>query len=379
MTELRCDVHISFGAFALELVHGFALEGITALFGPSGCGKSTLLRIIAGLERHARGRVAFGGETWLDDAGRVFVAPYRRGVGYMFQDARLFSHLTVEGNLRYAERRSAGAHSPIEFGHVVRALDLASLLPRRPASLSGGERQRVALGRTLLARPRLLLMDEPLASLDAQRKSEILPYIEQIPSAFHVPVIYVTHAVEEVARLADRMVVLDAGRKVADGPVAQVLERVDLGPATGRFEAGVLLTARVVGHDTAYRLTQLDHYGQSIEMPMADVGIGSEVRVRVRARDVSLATERPRGISVRNILAGHVVQIEAEPGTAFAETLVDIGGARVRARITRASVADLSLAPGVAVYALVKSIAFDRRAVAAAPRRPPDPVDRMTR
>ena len=364
MTVLDFNARIAYRDFDLDVSHRFALDGITALFGPSGCGKSTLLRIIAGLEKNAGGRIAFGNETWLDDSGRIFVPPHRRGVGYVFQDARLFPHLSVEGNLRYAARRSAGFDLRIEFHEVVAALDLQPLLPRRIGALSGGERQRAAIARTLLTRPQLLLMDEPLAALDVQRKAEILPYIERLPGAFGVPVIYVTHAIDEVARLAHHMVALGAGRKVADGPVTEVLERLDLRPVTGRFEAGVVLTARIAGHDLGFRLTRLDHHGQQIEMPMVDLPIGSEIRLRVRARDVSLATVCPNGVSMRNILAGTVDQIEEEADTAFAETLVDIGGAKLRARITRAAVADLALAPGKLVFALVKSVALDRRGLA---------------
>lgn len=363
MTELAVDARIAYPNFELDVTHRFGMDGITALFGPSGGGKSTLLRIIAGLEGGAGGRIAFGGEAWLDAGSRIFMPPHRRGVGYVFQDARLFPHLSVEGNLRYAARRSVGIDSPVETDDVVTALDLRPLLSRRTGSLSGGERQRVAIGRTLLTRPRLLLMDEPLAALDVQRKAEILPYIERLPGRFGVPVIYVTHSIDEVARLAQRMVVLAAGKIVADGPVTEVLERLDLQPATGRFEAGVILTARVVGHDAGFRLTRLDHHGQPIDMPMVDLPIGSEIRFRVRARDVSLATVRPTGISVRNILSGTISRIEEEPDTAYAETLVDIGGAKLRARITRAAVADLALAPGTPVFALVKSVAFDRRAL----------------
>ena len=376
MTDLTIDARIAYPGFDLDISHRFGLDGITALFGPSGCGKTTLLRIIAGLESRAGGRIAFGDETWLDDEGRVFVPPHRRGVGYVFQDARLFPHLSVAGNLHYAARRSARIDRRIDFDDVVAALDLESLLHRRVGVLSGGERQRAAIGRTLLTRPRLLLMDEPLAALDIQRKAEILPYIERLPRAFGVPVIYVTHAIDEVAWLAQRMVVLAAGTKIADGPVSDVLERLDLQPATGRFEAGVVLTARIVGHDNRFHLTRLDHHGQAIDMPMVDLPIGSEVRLRVRARDVSLATERPRGISVRNILSGTISRIEEEADTAFAETLVNVGGAKLRARITRAAVADLCLAPGTAVFALVKSIAFDRRALASAGETSyPEPVD----
>jgi molybdate transport system ATP-binding protein len=212
-------------------------------------------------------------------------------------------------------------------------------------------------------------MDEPLAALDSARKGDILAHIEQLPEAFGVPIIYVTHALDEVARLAQRMLVLSDGRKIAEGTVSEIMERLDLQPVTGRFEAGVVLTGEVVGHDTTFQLTRIDHHGQTIEMPMADLAVGSIIRLRVRARDVSLALERPKGISVRNILAGRIVQIDEEPDTAFAETLVDVGGARLRARITRASVAELSLAAGTPVFALVKSIAFDRRTLAGA--RPP--------
>jgi molybdate transport system ATP-binding protein len=365
MTDLALDARIAFADFTLDVSHRFAMDGITALFGPSGGGKSTLLRIISGLEAGAEGRIAFGDETWLDTKAGIFMPAHRRGVGYVFQDARLFPHLSVEGNLRYAARRSTGVDKRIDLDGVTAALDLQPLLSRRPGTLSGGERQRVAIGRTLLTRPRLLLMDEPLANLDVQRRAEILPYIERLPGTFGMPVIYVTHAIDEVARLAQRMVVLAAGRTIADGPVTEVLERLDLQPATGRFEAGVVLAARIAGHDTRFRLTRLDHHGQPIDMPMVDLPVGTEIRLRVRARDVSLATVRPTGISVRNILSGVISQIEEEPDTAFAETLVDLGGAKLRARVTRAAVADLALAPGMPVFALVKSVALDRRALVA--------------
>jgi len=370
MTALSLAVRISLGSFELEVAEKLPLEGITALFGPSGCGKSTLLRIIAGLERKSQGRIVFGDEIWQTDDGTDFVPAHRRGVGYVFQDARLFPHLTVAGNLAYAEKRSRSVMSPIDLDGVVTALDLGPLLTRRPSSLSGGERQRVAIGRTLLTRPRLLLMDEPLAALDLKRKAEILPYVERLTEAFDVPVIYVTHAIEEVVRLAGHMIVLASGRKVADGSVEEVLERLDVRDATGRFEAGVVLTARVTGHDPEYRLTLLDHHGQTIVMPAADIAKGSDLRLRIRARDVVLATQRPEGISVRNILTGTICEIVQEPETAFAEILVDVGDARLRARLTRMAVAELALEVGKPVYALIKSVTFDRRALPAPPTAP---------
>ena len=363
MVDIKLDVRIAFGDFDLQIDHRLPLDGIMGLFGPSGCGKSTLLRIISGLEHSALGQIRFGDEVWQDSSLGIFVPPHKRGVGYVFQDVRLFPHLTVGGNLRYAEKRSRRTDSKINFDGVVAALDLAPLMARRTQSLSGGERQRVAIGRTLLIRPRLLLMDEPLAALDVKRKAEILPYIERLPQAFQIPIIYVTHSIDEVARLAERMLVLGDGRKVTYGPVAEALERLDLQPFAGHFEAGVVLTARVIRHDLKFRLTHLDHHGKEIVMPMADVAIGSDVRLRIRARDVALATKAPEGISIRNVLRGTVADIVEEPDTAFAETLVDIGGAKIRARVTRSAVAELDLVPGKPVFALFKSIAFDRRAM----------------
>jgi len=363
MTEIAFDVRIAFGEFDLQIDHRMPLEGVVGLFGPSGGGKSTLLRILSGLERNAHGQIRFGGEVWQDDTRGIFVPPHKRGVGYVFQDVRLFPHLTVSGNLRYADKRSRRTDSAIDIEDVVAALDLAPLMSRRPQSLSGGERQRVAIGRTLLTRPRLLLMDEPLAALDIKRKAEILQYIERLPQAFRIPIIYVTHSIDEVARLAEHMLVLADGRKVAYGPVTEVLERLDLQPIAGRFEAGVVLIARVTRHDLTYRLTHLDHHGKEILMPMADIAIGSDVRLRIRARDVALATKLPESISIRNVLSGTVAEIAEESNTAFAETLVDIGGAKIRAHVTRSAISALALTPGKSVFVLFKSIAFDRRAI----------------
>jgi molybdate transport system ATP-binding protein len=375
MTEIAFDVRIAFGEFDLKVDHRMPLEGIIGLFGPSGCGKSTLLRIISGLERNARGQIRFGDEIWQDTGREIFMPPHKRGVGYVFQDVRLFPHLTVAGNLRYAEKRARNTESAVHLEDVVAALDLAPLMDRRPSSLSGGERQRVAIGRTLLTRPRLLLMDEPLAALDLRRKAEILPYIERLPQTFRVPVIYVTHSIDEVTRLAERMLVLANGRKVTYGPVANALERLDLQPIAGRFEAGVVLTARVTRHDLTYRLTHLDHHGKEIVMPMADLAIGSHVRLRIRARDVALATTAPESISIRNVLSGTIAEIVEEADTAFAETLVDIGGAKIRARVTRSAVAALALIPGKPVFVLFKSIAFDRRTIGHRGAEPYDTAD----
>ncbi len=359
--DLKIDARIAFDDFSLDVSHHSRLDGITGLFGPSGCGKSTMLRIIAGLERKAHGQVTFDGETWLDTTRNHFVEPHLRGVGYVFQEARLFPHLTVLGNLRFSEKRSRHLGTAIKLDDVIDALDLSELLSRTTTSLSGGERQRVAIARTLLTRPRLLLMDEPLSALDFRRKAAIIPYIERLPDLFEIPIIYVTHAIDEVARLVDRLLVLEDGRKMAEGPVHDVLERLDLQSSTGRFEAGVVLEAIVSAHDETFNLTHLTCCGQTITMPELDIPVGLPVRLRIRARDVALATSRPAGLSIRNVLEGIIAEIVEEPNTAFAETRVDIGGAGLRARITRASVADLGLKEGGPVFALVKSISFDRR------------------
>lgn len=361
--QLTLATRLAYPGFDLAVDETVPLSGVTALFGPSGGGKSTLLRILAGFEQ-ATGRVVFDGDPWLDSDRKRFVPAHRRPVGFMFQDTRLFAHLTVAGNLRYAERRGGGSGGPADqgfaFDDVVAALDLAPLLGRRIGALSGGERQRVALGRTLLTRPRLLLLDEPLSALDAERKADILPYLEDVPRRFGVPAIYVTHSVEEVARLAQAMIVMAGGRIHAIGPTGEIMQRLDLEPLTGRFEAGVVVEARVAGHDRPYHLTRLDLGGQSLTVPMlGDLPAGRTVRLRIRARDVALSTAQPSGLSVQNILSGTLAEIRTAPASAFAEALIDLGHARLRARITRKAVDDLALAPGAPVYALVKSVTFD--------------------
>lgn len=349
------------GAFTLDVAFTFPMRGITALFGPSGCGKTTILRCMAGLQ-NLPGCLAIGRDIWQDSDRRTFLKPHRRPVGYVLQEASLFPHLSVRGNLRFGLRRSGKRESDhaLRFDDVVALLGIGPLLGRGTATLSGGERQRVAIGRALLSQPQLLLMDEPLAALDSMTKDEIIPYLETLQKTLHMPMVYVSHDIAEVARLADRIVVLSNGRKIADGPVTTVWEKLDLQSAIDRAEAGVILAVRVVRHDTAFRLTYLDHHGQELAIPMVDRAPGSTLRIRILARDVSLAIERPSGISIRNVLAGIIRDIIEEPETAHAEVLIDLGGAVVRSSVTRASVAELNLAPGHAVFAMVKSIAFDK-------------------
>jgi molybdate transport system ATP-binding protein len=353
LPELVLDVALERGTHRLEVRERLSLAGITSLFGPSGSGKTTLLRIISGLERGARGSVVFDGREW--QAGARRVAPHARGVGYVFQDGRLFSHLSVAGNLAFGER-SAGREGPIEKADVVAALDLEPLLARRPASLSGGERQRVAIGRALLANPRLLLMDEPMSSLDAARKREILPYIERLPDAFGLPILYVTHSVEEVVRLASEVVVLVAGRVTARGSVAEIMERMDLWPVTGRLEAGAVVEAVVL--ESARGMATLQLGTQRLRIPLDRAVPGTRRRLRIHARDVALATSRPANLSIRNVLEARVLATDVD-GSAYVEVLLSVDGVHLRSRITREALAELGLAPGQEVFALIKSVALD--------------------
>jgi molybdate transport system ATP-binding protein len=361
---LNIDISVSLDHFELKVSTQIEASGITALFGPSGSGKSTLLRVLAGFQ-NATGRVTFQKSTWLDSATGTMVAPHRRPVGYMFQDARLFSHLTVNANLRYAERRASRTSSTGDAGefslpHVVEVFDLGPLLQRRPTTLSGGERQRVALARTLLSHPRLLLLDEPLAALDIERKSEIMPYLDALPGRFHLPTLYVSHSADEVAHLADQMLVLDDGHVHAMGPTAEILQRLDIQSVMGRFEAGALIEAKVRDHDQKYHLTNLDLGSQRLTMPMVErLPAGQPVRLRIRARDVALALTQPEGISIRNVLSGHIAEITEYPDSPFAEILIEVAGQHLRARVTRAAADEMRLTPGADIFALIKSIAFD--------------------
>ncbi len=355
MPELDLEVALARGAFRLEVNQRLALGGVTALFGPSGSGKTSLLRVLSGLERGAAGRIVYGGEVWQDEGRHV--PAHRRGVGYVFQDARLFPHLDVAGNLAFGLRRRLRGRDA-RYDEVAAALDLGPLLARRPSSLSGGEKQRVAIGRALLARPRLLLMDEPMSSLDEPRKREIVPYIERLPASFGLPVLYVTHSVEEVVRLAAEVVLLVGGRVAARGPVAEILERIDLWPITGRLEAGTVIEAEVA--DVGGGMATLRLGRQSLRVPVARAEPGSTLRLRIHARDVAVATERPAKLSIRNVLPARVLAIDTDE-TAYVELLLSVEGRHLRSRITREALEDLELAPGREVFALIKSVAFEGR------------------
>jgi molybdate transport system ATP-binding protein len=359
--SLSVNARVSYEGFCLDVDQHIELDGVTGLFGPSGGGKSTLLRVIAGFERSTVGRVEFAGETWLDSDHGSFVPPHRRQVGYVFQDGRLFEHLSVESNLRYAADRSRTGGENIEFGELLGTLDLRPLLERSSALLSGGERQRVALARALMTQPRLLLLDEPLAALDASRKGEILPYLEALQRRFGIPTVYVSHAIDEVAELSDRVIVLDQGRVKAAGDAAEILNRPEVQSPASRFEVITLLDTKLVEHMPELQLTRLDHGGQLIVVPeLAGRSKGDRVRLHIRAGDVALATSKPEGLSFRNVLNGVIAGVEADVGGAFVTASIDIDGALLRAHVTRQAVQELGLAPGLPVYALLKTASFDR-------------------
>ncbi|GCL61589.1 molybdenum ABC transporter ATP-binding protein [Pseudaquabacterium pictum] len=346
-------------SFTLDVDLQLPGQGVTALFGPSGCGKTTLLRALAGLER-AAGRVALGDAVWQDDAQRRFVPPHQRPLGYVIQEAALFPHLSVQANLDYGRQRAGSAARAFALDAVVALLGIGALMDRRPATLSGGERQRVAIARALATAPRLLLMDEPLAALDAPRKAEILPYLERLHRELALPIVYVTHAMDEVARLADHLVLLEAGRVRAAGPLAELLARPDL-PLARQDEAGVVLSARVDQHDPAYGLTRVAFDGGTLWVGETAAAPGEAVRARVLARDVSVARQRPQDTSVLNVLPVVLDSVQADRSTALLRLrLGGPGGDPVwlLARITRRSADALALQPGDALFAQIKGVAL---------------------
>jgi len=353
------------GAFAIDVAFEAPGRGVTALFGPSGCGKTTVLRCVAGLQR-LDGRFALGGDVW-QDGGR-FRPVHKRPIGYVFQEANLFAHMSVRANLLYGHRRTVGRGVPetIREGEVVELLGIGRLLDRSPQNLSGGERQRVAIGRALLAQPRLLLMDEPLAALDRFSKDEILPYLERLHEVLSVPVLYVSHDIAEVERLADHLVLLRDGRVVASGPV-QELQADPALPIARMPEAGVTLPAVVQGHEPAYGLTTLDLAGGRLQVP-GDLGpVGAGRRVRIAATDVSLARQPSAGSTILNVMPARIVAAEPQDAVQVMAVVAlgeDGQGARMLARVTRKSWEMLGLAPGQPVFAQVKGVALVSKEVA---------------
>ena len=412
MIEAR--LQLARGAFQLQVDLRLPAQGVSALFGPSGCGKTTLLRALAGLER-GHGRIALGDEIWQDDASRRFVPTHQRAIGYVIQEAALFEHLDVRGNLDYGRRRSSAIPStttaagpapprPIDLDHVIDLLGIAALLPRRPATLSGGERQRVAIARALAAAPRLLLMDEPLAALDAERKAQLLPYLERLARELALPIVYVTHAMDEVARLADHLVLMRAGQAIASGGLTELLARPDL-PLARQDDAGVVIHASVAEHDHDYGLSRIAFAGGSLWLggaaaqagvsidtpamsppsaaakpsanPRANsqgTALGQPVRARVLARDVSVTRELPAASSILNILpvvleAVHTdgatcllrLRVSLQPDDAAALDASHIDTTEpvaLLARITRRSLDGLRLKIGDHLHAQIKGVAL---------------------
>jgi len=366
---LEVDISHRFEAFRLE-ARFRAGAGVTALFGRSGAGKSTLVAMVAGLVEPDEGTIRLGDRQLYDSDGGINVPAADRRVAVVFQEPRLFPHLSVWRNLTYGRwaGRRRGSQDPAS---VIELLGLEKMLDRRPDGLSGGEAQRVSIGRALLADPEILLMDEPLSQLDGARRAEILPWLDRLAHETGVPILYVSHALDEVARLADSLVVLSEGAVVASGQVEDVMRRIDLGPATGRYEAGSLLNGAVEAHDVEFRLTRVAIGEGHIEVPAIDGQAGDAVRMRIRARDVAIAPEPVERTSIRNCLAVEISGIAEEEG-AFAEVQMRLAGTGtespdseaqyLRARLTRKSVSELGLKTGDRVYALIKAVAVERQA-----------------
>ncbi len=344
------------GSFAFDVDVNVPGRGVTAFMGPSGAGKSTCFRLLAGLDV-GHGRIEVCGAVWQDDERSVFVPVHRRSVGYVFQDHVLFPHLSVGGNLEYASRR-ARSSPRIERETLLSILGIAHLLERRPQGLSGGERQRVAIAQALLAQPTLLLLDEPLAALDGPRKTEILLYLDRLRTRLSVPIFYVSHALDEIARLADYIVLLADGRSLASGPAREILARLDL-PTTQGDDAGVTIEATVDRHDDVHQLSQIAFDGEHLWVARLEQPVGSPVRARALARDVSLALEPPGASSILNVLPATVLELRDQgPDGVIVRLSVGTSQTPLLSRVTHRSRAALALACGLRLYAQIKSVAL---------------------
>jgi molybdate transport system ATP-binding protein len=353
MDELEVNVTLDRGDFHLNVKEALALSGITAVFGANGSGKTSLLRVIAGLEPAARGSLICRGETWQGARGRL--QPEARAIGYVFQDGRLFPHLNVQANLEFPAKHGRRS-GPASLSETVKAFDLDHLLHRYPAALSGGERQRVAIARAILANPALLLMDEPLSSLDNTRKRELLPLIKNLPQRFNMPIIYVTHDIDELVYLADTVVLLANGRNVARGSAREILERNDFEQLAELRDAGNVLEARIANHAEGSTLVSLA--GGELRIRRIAGEVDDPVRLRVNPLDVVLATEKLTGISIRNCLAATVRSVEHH-GSDIVSVSLTVGDQRLQARVTADAAHDLGLSEGRKIYALIKAVALD--------------------
>jgi molybdate transport system ATP-binding protein len=343
------------GDFSLEVSLALPGRGVTAIYGPSGSGKTTLLRCVAGLERASDGFLSVNGKVWQDGKTGSFMPVHMRPLGYVFQEASLFAHLDVQGNLDYGMQRVPASKRRVSLDQAIELLGIGQLLKRRSDTLSGGERQRVAIARALATSPSLLLMDEPLASLDVQRKAEILPYLERLHDELDIPVLYVSHSPDEVARLADHLVLLEAGRVLAAGPARELMTRMDLPMAHGD-SAAAIIDATISRVEPEYHLSHADFSGGQISLLNPHLAVGQHVRVRIQARDVSLTLARQEGSSVLNMFAARVTGLSPDsPGQVM--VALGAGGSTLLARITQKSADALGLAPGQQVFAQVKGVA----------------------
>lgn len=348
---------VSYPGFSLDVDLKLPGQGVTALFGHSGSGKTTCLRCIAGLERAGAGYLEVNGELWQDSAADIFVPTHQRALGYVFQESSLFPHLSVKRNLEYGLRRIDPASARISWDYTLELLGIDHLLDRMPERLSGGERQRVGIARALLTSPKLLLMDEPMAALDLKRKNEILPYLERLNQELDIPVLYISHSPDEVARLADYVVLLDQGAVIAQGGLKETMSRLDL-PSVFSADAGVVIEAEVAEHDDHYHLTRLVFPGGQIQVAQRLDPIGYQLRFRVDARDVSLALERAENSSIVNAVYAQVQEVSAADTPAHVLVRLSAEGTILIARITRRSCDQLRIAPGCRVWAQIKSVAL---------------------
>ncbi len=349
------NVQKRLGDFRINAKIDVERDGVIALFGRSGSGKTSLVNMIAGLTSPDSGTISIAGKTLFDSTNGINVPPEERRLGYVFQEDRLFPHLSVASNLTYGMPDDG---SKAKFDKIVEMLGIGDLLNRRPDNLSGGEKQRVSIGRALLADPQLLLMDEPLASLDKSRKDEILPFIEELSTELALPIFYVSHAMDEIVRLADTLVIMSDGEIAAAGPLEEITSRLDLRPLTGRYEAGSVIKVFVSDHDDQDQLSELSFSGGKFVVPRVELPIGKNLRVRIRARDVSISIDNPENISINNVLRGKIHEI-GEEQIALTDVLVDVG-VPIWARISRRSIRRLQLRVGSVVYVMVKAVAIDR-------------------
>ena len=357
MSRLTARFDVQLPNFHFQIALDVPASGITAVFGPSGSGKTTLLRCLSGLERSSTGFMRLADEVWQDESRGLYLPIYERPLGYVFQEPRLFPHLNVRSNLLYGFKRISLQDRRVSLEQVVDILGIGHLLDRRPHKLSGGEQQRVAIGRALLTSPRLLLLDEPLASLDIERKREILPFLQRLRKALDIPIIYVSHAMSEILQLADMVLVLKAGRLLTSGSLTEVFSSLDLRGLRGPYSIGAVIEANIAEHEPEFGLTRLEFKTQSLHVPLQPLGIGEPLRIHILSSDVSLALA-PVTVptSVLNVLEATVIEIR-EVDQATVDVKLDVGAPLV-ASITRKSLVKLALKPGQRVYAHIKSVAL---------------------